>query len=51
MLPDDIKYLFPYVAGHRLILDYGSVHSESGKGLIQEILSQVPVPTEDDLHG
>jgi|SRR5690554_1444297 len=52
VLPDDIKYLFPYVAGHRLILDYGSVHSESGKGeLIQEILSQVPVPTEDDLHG
>lgn len=52
VLPDDIKYLFPYVAGHRLILDYGSVHSESGKGeLIQEILSQVPVPTEDDLYG
>lgn len=52
VLPDDIKYLFPYVAGHRLILDYGSVHSESSKGeLIQEILSQVPVPTEDDLHG
>ena len=52
VLPDDIKYLFPYVAGHRLILDYGSVYSESGKGeLIQEILSQVPVPTEDDLHG
>ncbi len=52
VLPDDIKYLFPYVAGHRLILEYGSEYVEDSKGaLIEEILAQVPVPTEDVLHG
>ena len=52
VLPDDVKYLFPYVAGHRLILEYDSEYAESTKGeLIQEILAQVRVPTEDVLHG
>ena len=50
VLPDDIKYLFPYVAGHRLILAYDSAYHSSKAELIQEILAQVPVPTEDVLH-
>jgi MoxR-like ATPase len=51
VLPDDVKHLFPYVAGHRLILEYDSEYAESSKAeLIQEILTQVPVPTEDVLH-
>ena len=52
VLPDDIKYLFPYVASHRLIFEYESEYSERNKGeLIREILEQVPVPVEDVLHG
>lgn len=48
VLPDDIKYLFPYVVGHRVILGFeaeidGTVKDE----VLQEILEAVPVPTED----
>ncbi len=51
VLPDDIKYLFPYVMGHRVILGFeaeldGRVKSE----VLEEILQEVPVPTEDVLH-
>ncbi len=51
VLPDDVKFLFPYVVGHRLILEYDSEYAEANKGdLIQEILARVPVPIEDVLH-
>ncbi len=51
VLPDDVKYLFPHVAGHRLVLEYDSeYHTGTKSELIQEILRQVPVPTEDVLH-
>jgi MoxR-like ATPase len=47
VLPDDIKYLFPYIAGHRLILAYdleftGIKQSE----IIDTILEDVAVPVE-----
>ena len=52
VLPDDLKYLFPYVASHRLILEYESEYGENDKSeLLQEILAQVPVPVEDVVHG
>ncbi|HHY10062.1 MAG TPA: MoxR family ATPase [Firmicutes bacterium] len=52
VLPDDLKYLFPYVAAHRLILEYESEYADSNKSeLIGEILKEVPVPTEDVIHG
>lgn len=53
VLPDDLKYLFPpYVASHRLILEYESEYAEDSKPeLIRNILAQVPVPVEDVLHG
>ncbi len=51
VLPDDIKYLFPYVAEHRLILDYeyeskGTEESE----VIEEIISSVEVPVEEGIR-
>ena len=52
VLPDDLKYLFPYVASHRLILQYASVYGEENKlELVEEILAQVPVPVEDVARG
>lgn len=52
VLPDDLKYLFPYVASHRLILEYDSEYAETNKQeLIEQILATVSVPTEDVLHG
>ncbi|NLJ81022.1 MAG: MoxR family ATPase [Firmicutes bacterium] len=52
VLPDDLKYLFYYVAGHRLILEYESEYAEDNKlELTQEILAQVPVPVEDVVYG
>lgn len=52
VLPDDVKYLLPYVAGHRLILEYDSEYAENNKlELIQKILAKVSVPVEDVLHG
>lgn len=52
VLPDDVQYLFPFVAAHRLILAYDSEYAEENKGeLLEEILRTVPVPTEDVLHG
>ena len=51
VLPDDIKYLFPFAAGHRVILDYDSAYDGTNKEeLLQEILQKVPVPVEDVLH-
>ena len=52
VLPDDLQYLFPFVASHRLILEYDSEYAETNKAeLIATILAKIPVPTEDVLHG
>ncbi|NLM39903.1 MAG: MoxR family ATPase [Firmicutes bacterium] len=51
VLPDDIKYLFPYVVGHRVILGFEAELDGRVKGeVLEEILREVPVPTEDVLH-
>ncbi len=51
VLPDDIKYLFPFAAGHRVILDYDSAYDGTNREeLLQEILQKVLVPVEDVLH-
>ncbi len=51
VLPDDLKYLFPYIAGHRLILEYESEYADENKAeLMQRILEEVPVPVEDVVH-
>jgi len=48
VLPDDIKYLFPYVAEHRIVLSYEYETQDLNKSeIIDEILSTVEVPVED----
>ncbi|MFW5992196.1 MAG: AAA family ATPase, partial [Halanaerobiaceae bacterium] len=47
VLPDDIKYLFPYIAEHRLILNYDSeINGIYRTDIINSILEQVRVPVE-----
>ncbi len=46
LIPDDVKALAPDVLSHRLIFAYGG-RQEEAKGLMEEILSRVPVPVED----
>ena len=41
------KALAPDVLSHRLIFAYGGGRQEEAKGLMEEILSRVPVPVED----
>ena len=46
--PDDVKALAPYVVGHRLLLRSGSRNRETAvRGVLEDILSAVPVPTEN----
>jgi MoxR-like ATPase len=48
VLPDDIKYLAPFVLGHRLILSSQSrLRGSSTTSVIEELLHQVPVPVLD----
>ena len=47
VLPDDIKFLFPYISGHRLILsDNSELQGIKKKEVIRDILNDVPVPVE-----
>ena len=51
VLPDDIKYLFPYVAEHRLILNYESEAQDIDKEeVIEDIISSVEVPVENGIR-
>ena len=47
LIPDDVKALAPDVLSHSLIFAYGGGRQEEAKGLMEEILSRVPVPVED----
>ena len=48
VLPDDVKYLVPYVFGHRLIMNHLSFTDENNVyGILKEIMLQVQAPTED----
>jgi len=45
VLPDDIKYLAPYVLGHRLILNHDAkMEKLDGRTIIKQILDTVAVP-------
>lgn len=49
VLPDDIKYLFPFVVKHRLLLtDEADLRGLSKDDIITEIIQQTPVPVEGD---
>ena len=47
VVPEDIKALAAPVLAHRVVMPGMAGGKESGASLIQELLSQVPVPTED----
>jgi len=44
--PEIVKYLAPYILSHRLILHNSYQQGNISKQIINDILSQVPVPTE-----
>ncbi len=47
VLPDDVKYLAPYVLTHRLILNAQTrLRGRAAQDLIQEIVESVPAPVE-----
>lgn len=48
VIPEDIKVLAPYVLGHRIILkDSIKIRGTKGKDIVEEILRQITVPTEN----
>lgn len=51
VLPDDIKHMVPFVLSHRLVFR-NRLQQQEGRAelLLQEILNQVPVPSEDQLE-
>ena len=47
VLPDDVKFLAPYVLAHRAILNSQSrLRGRDATGVLEEILESVPVPVE-----
>ncbi|MBI2918364.1 MAG: MoxR family ATPase [Chloroflexi bacterium] len=50
VIPDDVKYLMPYVLEHRVILRSQShLHGRTSADLLREVLASAPVPVEDPL--
>lgn len=46
VIPEDVKYLAPFVLEHRLVRE-SAYYGDNQKGtFVQEILEQIPVPTE-----
>ncbi|MEC9489190.1 MAG: MoxR family ATPase [Halanaerobium sp.] len=51
VLPDDIKYIFPYVIEHRIVLtDDCELRGVSKKEIIADILGSVEVPVEGEIN-
>ena len=49
VIPDDVKYLAPYILPHRLLLHREERYrGNTGRAVVAGILSRVPVPIEDD---
>ncbi len=47
VLPDDIKFLAPYILVHRAILNSQSrLRGRDAEGVLHEVLESVPVPVE-----
>ena len=45
VLPDDIKFLAPYVLAHRVVLNSQSrLRGRDAEGILQEIVESIPVP-------
>jgi len=51
VLPDDVKYLAPFVLCHRLILTHEArAAAQRPAALLASVLERVPVPVEDEAH-
>lgn len=49
VVPDDIKYLAPYVLGHRVTLTHAArTEQKDPKDIINKIVSHIVVPVEDE---
>lgn len=47
VLPDDVKFLAPYILAHRAILNSQSrLRGRDAEGVLEEVLESVPVPVE-----
>ena len=47
VIPDDVKFLAPFVLSHRIILTpKGNSLCQSSEGAVKKLLSEVPVPVE-----
>ena len=47
VLPDDVKYLAPYVLSHRMIISaQAQLHGRDANELISDVIGVVPVPVE-----
>ena len=47
VVPEDFKAVAVSVLSHRLVLGRFSGSQSSGEEMIQKLLSEIPVPTED----
>jgi MoxR-like ATPase len=48
VLPDDVKYMAPWVLGHRLILKpEEQLRGHTADGFLSDIINRVPVPADD----
>ena len=45
--PDDIKALAVPVLAHRVVLGYGSGGTENSRKWMEQLVSNIPVPTEE----
>jgi MoxR-like ATPase len=47
VIPDDVKYLAPYVLAHRIIPEASvSLKGRSGEDIVREVLESIPAPVE-----
>ncbi|MDM5336229.1 MoxR family ATPase [Fictibacillus enclensis] len=51
VVPDDVKYLAPYVLTHRILLKpEARFEGESAKSVVMDLLNRVPVPIQKGQH-
>lgn len=50
VIPDDVKYLAPFVCGHRIVLNQEALFSsKQANDIIQDVLDSIPVPIVKEL--
>jgi MoxR-like ATPase len=50
VIPDDVKYLAPFVLAHRVITETSaSLKGRSGEDIVREVMETVPAPVEAEL--